>query len=280
MELPPPAERPIFDAHGHLQPAAEYRSGDAYAVEEDLAFRLELMDRIGIRAAIVMASHVYDRPKGVEDTRRQNDLVAWYRNQHPDRFPVAIGTVEPNQGLEAGLAEIRRMHDELDLDGVVWHPIFNGAFVSDPPMVEFARELGRLDMPAFVHLNVDGILESATHLEALASEAPETTFVAVGAFSSHRNMRDLRGIGARCQNILFDTSLAWPMGQPILEFAETFGSERLIFGTDMHHIPDHIYNYPTGLLDVLLTDRLSEEEKHDVLWGTAERLFPQLEDLR
>jgi len=280
VDLPPAAERPIFDAHGHLQPAAEYRSGDTYDVEADVAFRRELMDRIGIRGAVVMASHVYDRPNGVEDTRRQNDLVGWYRDQHPDRFPVAIGTVEPRHGLDAGLEEIHRMRDELDLDGVVWHPIFNGAFISDAPMVEFARELGRVDLPAFVHMNVNGILESPTHLEALAHEAPETTFVAVGAFSSHRNMRDFRGIGDRCPNVLFETSLAWPMGQPILEFAERFGAERLLFGTDMHHIPDHIYNYPTGLLDVLLTDRLSDEAKHQVLWGTAERLFPQLRDLR
>lgn len=283
----------IFDAHAHVLPVGPNSSREAFELipyglggvegtdlqAEDLRFRLNVMDRSGFRAAVVMASNVYERPQGVRDTERQNDYVAWYRDNHRDRFPVALGTIEPNHGIDAGLAELHRMKEELRLDGVVWHHMFSGSTIDEPRMVRFVQELAALDMPACIHLNGGGTLESASHFGELAMKVPEATLVGLGAFSSHRNMHDLRAVGRNSPNAFFETSLAWPMGQPILEYAELFGSERLLFGTDMHFNPKRLWIHPTGLSDILQSERLTDVDRHNILWGNAERLFPRLKDV-
>lgn len=274
--LPVPTDFRIFDGHAHLLPAQRMASGNSYDVAEDLAFRLALMEKCGITATVAMAANSYERPHGAADTRSQNDFAAWYRDAHPDRFPVALGTVEPNQGLDEGLAELHRIKHELKLDGVVWHNHFSGAYMDDARMVAFAQELAKLDLPACVHLNIEGLHESATFLGSLALKSPDTTIVALGAFSGHRNLHDMHDVAVRCPNVLFDTSLLWPIGQTHLEFAETYGSERVIFGTDMHFIPRHMYNYPVGLLDILVTDRLTDSDRENILWNNAVRIYPRL----
>src|SRR4029450_12297350 len=91
-----------------------------FDVAADLASRLDLMDRSGVTASVLMAPPLYERPHGVADTRRVNDCVAWYRDQHSLRFTAALGTVEPFHGRDVGLDEIRRAATELKLNGVVW----------------------------------------------------------------------------------------------------------------------------------------------------------------
>jgi predicted TIM-barrel fold metal-dependent hydrolase len=277
--LPVPTTFRIFDGHAHLLAAPPRRADGSYEVADDLAFRLALMDKCGIAATAVMASNVYERPRGAADTRAQNDFVAWYRDNHGERFPIALGTVEPNQGLDEGLAEIRRMKEVLRLDGVVWHNHFSGAYMDDARMVAFAQELAKLDMPACVHLNIEGLHESASFLGSLALKAPDTTIVALGAFSGHRNLHDMHDVANRCPYVLFDTSLLWPIGQTHIEFAERYGADRVIFGTDMHFIPKHMYHYPAGLLDILLTDRLTDEDRENILWNNARRVYPRLAKL-
>lgn len=273
MSMYPSHSYPIFDAHTHAQPARFY---DRDKVAADFKFRTELYARCGIRAGILMASNVYERPAGIEDTRRQNNFVGWYRDQYPDNFPVAIGTVEPNYGIDVGVAELNRMKSELKLDGVVWHHHFSGNTIDEPRMIALTKEAARLKLVVMVHLNMVSINESPTHFEGLALAVPEATLVGLGAFSSHRNMHDLRLVGQRCPNVLLETSLAWPMGQSIVSFAELLGSERLLFGTDMHFEPKRIWHYPTGLLDILESDRLSDDDRRNILWRNAERVFPSL----
>lgn len=267
--------RTIFDCHTHVGPAGSPTEG-RYDVVADRAFRTALMDRSGIRASVLMASHNYERPKGAADTQRQNDFVAWYRNEHRERFPVALGTVEPLHGEAAGVAELHRMKEELALDGVVWHNYFSGATIDDPRMVSFARTAAGLGLPVFVHLNVEGPLESAIELEVLAQKVPEASFVALAAFSTRANVHELRIVGEHCPNVSFETSLAYPMGQPILHYAERFGSERVLFGTDLTVNPQRVWSHPIGLADILESDRLSEADRANILWRNAERLFPAL----
>ncbi|MBV9579066.1 MAG: amidohydrolase family protein [Chloroflexi bacterium] len=261
----------IFDAHAHLQPASFYV--DDARLEADATFRKELFARCGISAGIVMASNVYERPDGIADTRRQNDVAAAFRDRYPDTFPVAMGTVEPNYGVEVCLAEINRMHSTLGIKGVVWHHHFSGNTIDEPRMIALTRELARLSMVAMVHLNMDSINEAPTHLEGLAQAVPEATIIGLGAFASHRNLHDLRAIGKRCPNVLLETSLAFPMGQNIVAFAELLGSERLLFGTDMHFEARRMWRYPPGLQDILESDRLTEADRENILWRNAERVF-------
>ena len=120
---------------------------------------------------------------------------------------------------------------------------------------------------------MDSINEAPTHLEGLAQAVPEATIIGLGAFASHRNLHDLRAIGKRCPNVLLETSLAFPMGQNIVAFAELLGSERLLFGTDMHFEPRRIWRYPPGLQEILESDRLADTDRENILWRNAARVF-------
>src|SRR5581483_2742245 len=118
----------------------------------DADHRLQTMDRCGIRAAALMAAHDYDRPNGQVQTRAMNDFVARSRDANKDRFPVAIGTVEPIQGVDVGLEELARMKNELRLDGVVFHHLYHGTGLADHRTIALVQQAGELGMPVFVHI--------------------------------------------------------------------------------------------------------------------------------
>jgi predicted TIM-barrel fold metal-dependent hydrolase len=271
----------IFDGHAHLPPAPSKREDGTYDIEWDIAFRRNLMQRGGITAAIAMASNMYERPNGIADTRRQNDFAAWYRDSHPAEFPVALGTVEPNHGVDVNIAELNRMKDELRLDGVIWHHYFSGSTMDEPRMVTLCRELARLGLPAFLHVSVEGPHEDPFRFGLLAERVPETTLVAVGGMSSSPRVLEMRQIMKRCPNVYMDTSLIQPMGQPAVALSEEFGSQRILFGTDLTILGkgERLWSYPPGLVDILDSPRITEEDRQNILWNTAASLFPRLSAL-
>ena len=267
----------VFDVHQHLPEHIPNTERELGLVQRDVDYRLRVMDKHGIEAAAIMASLLYDRPNGVADTRRMNDYVAWYRDRHPDRFPVAIGTVDPMQGLEAGLVEISRATSELKLDGLVWHNHFAGTSLDNYKMVAFVNALADAGLPAFVHVREPYEHETPTRLENLAKRCPTATIIAMGVMTGAQRLGELRAIGERNPNVVFETSLVWPLNNWIDRFVEFFGSERVIFGTDLHFHETASYRHPPGLADILESDKLTEEDRHNILWGNAARLLPSLQ---
>ena len=81
-------------------------AAEAHARTE-LASRLEIMQTGGVHQAVVIPGHGYLRPHGIKDTRAENDAIARYRDQTPERFPAAVGVVEPRDG-PASLDEVFR----------------------------------------------------------------------------------------------------------------------------------------------------------------------------
>ena len=99
----------VFDVHHHVGDASAVLGAtvaltDSGATQpediaaEELSHRLAIMDAGGVDWAAVIPGHGYYRPNGLADTRRINDGIAAYRDAHPDRFPVAIGVIEPMYG--------------------------------------------------------------------------------------------------------------------------------------------------------------------------------------
>jgi predicted TIM-barrel fold metal-dependent hydrolase len=270
----------IFDMHHHVESAPQPRPDGSYDTSGDLPVRKKNMARWGIRASILMARQNYERHSGIEDTRRQNDYVAWYCRTHRELFPVGAGSVEPSYAIEQGVAEVRRLKEVLGLDAVVFHNYFQARLIDDPAMIALVREMALLRMPAFIHMNVEGLLESAPYLETLATRVPEATIIAIGAFQRIENIYAMESIGRNCPNVLLDTSLYWQKGRAIERYVEMFGSERIVFGTDANANDSIMYNYPSGLIDILDAPKLSDEDRRNILWGNAERLFPALKSIR
>jgi predicted TIM-barrel fold metal-dependent hydrolase len=262
----------IFDTHHHVGKLNVADStGRGFDIAKDQAERTALMDAFGIRQAAVMPSLQYERPNGARDTAAINDLVAMYRDSCRDRFPVAIGTVEPLHGIDAGITEINRMASQLRMAGVVWHHRFQGTWITDPRMVPFLAEMERLRLLAFIHVFAESTLESLWGLEQLAEQFPRVTFIAVDAFSGLTRIRELKGLAARCPNVILETAAAFPMGSFIEEFVHLFGSERILFGSDVYS--GSATDHQPHVLTMVLKAKISEEDRRNILWNNAQRLY-------
>jgi predicted TIM-barrel fold metal-dependent hydrolase len=72
--------------------------------------------------------------------------------------------------------------------------------------------------------------------------------------------------------VVFETACVFPLGRILEEFVSRFGSERLVFGTDLYLSPP-MYNHPHVLYEVLEAPSLTEQDRHNIFWNTARRLF-------
>ena len=240
---------------------------DASRVEFEA--RLETMDRTGVDQAILIPGHLYLRPDGLADTRIVNDQIAAYRDRRPDRFPAAVGIVEPLYG-DAGFEELVRIRSELHLVGVSFHTRFQGVATNSPLVVELVRQMAGLGLIPMVHAVGEVPDEALWRVQALAEAVPGVPMLVLDAFGSHEGTQQVFPVAKASPHLLFDTSLAH--GFHWLEpFVDEFGHDRLVFGTDVYsHTSPHGRNLT---LEQLLASPLSDAAKGAILSGNARRLL-------
>lgn len=237
--------------------------------DRELASRLEIMDAGGVDQAIVIPGHGYLRPRGLPDTMAENDLIARYRDRLPTRFPAAVGIVEPAYG-EACFAELERCKSELGLAGISFHTRFQGVSLDSRFILAYVEKMAELGLVPVIHAMNETPEEALWKLAVLARSIPETPVLALDAFGSFEATRECFFIAEVAPNILFDTSLSYNFDF-IEDFANRFGAERVVFGTDL-------YSHPVGrrishLLPQIEASALSDAQKTAILSGNARRLF-------
>ena len=99
---------------------------------------------------------------------------------------------------------------------------------------------------------------------------PDITILALDAFGGFEATRQNFFVGEIAPNVVFDTSLSYNFDY-IEDFANQFGSDRVVFGTDL-------YSHPVGrrishLLPQIVESSLSHDDKAAILGGNAARLF-------
>ncbi|NKT14597.1 amidohydrolase family protein [Rhodococcus hoagii] len=266
-----------IDTHHHVGELS-LGIGDDVTGRDDTSIRPveiheQMLDSFGFTAACVLPGFQYDRTDGIANTRRVNDAIAAYRDSKPTRFPVALGTLEPLHTFDTCRDEADRLIDDLNIDGLAWHTRYQGVFLSDRRMhtlVDLAVERG---LPCFVHLFAESNMEAPWSLLELASAHPEATIVALDGFSGSTQTRYLMDIAERCPNVLFDTAICFPLTRPLDTFVETFGSDRLLFGTDSYARPV-LYNTPSVLHELMASD-MPQDDLENIMWRNFVRLFPQ-----
>ena len=267
----------VFDVHHHVGRAFDALGGEledgagdeAGIARRELAERLRIMDAGGVRQALVIPGHGYLRPNGLADTRRVNDEIAAYRDDTPDRFPVACGIVEPRDGPHA-LDEIERIRSELGLVAISFHTRFQGVSVDSRWVLRYLDRMGELGLVPIVHAMDDTPEEALWKLASIARSLPDLTILALDPFSSYEATRQCFFVADVASNISFDTSLSYNFDF-IEEFAVRFGPDRVVFGTDL-------YSWPVGkrvshLLPQIVECGLSRDDKAAILGGNARRLF-------
>jgi predicted TIM-barrel fold metal-dependent hydrolase len=267
----------VLDVHHHIGSLYHVLLGgqtqqDQASIDDEYGRRIRMMDDAGIAAAIVLPATGYDQPNGIQDTMRVNDAMAAYRARDPKRFPVAFGIVEPLHGMR-GLEEMDRIHNELHLNGVVWHHRFQGVPIDAQIMRPMLQRLGDLGLIPFVHLISISSMENPWRLERLAREFPHITFVALDAFSGADSGRAVLDLAERTENILFDTAVFFSGPTFLKGVVDAIGSHRLLFGSDVYAEPSQVIATAPVLLDMIRQADISEQDKANILGLNAKRLF-------
>ena len=272
------AKFPVLDVHHHVGSAFRALGGDVGGaagmsdeafIQKELDSRLEIMDSGGVEQAIVIPGHGYERANGIADTRAENDAIAAYRDRMPERFPGAVGIVEPRDGA-ASLDELTRCREELGLVGISFHTRFQGVSLDSQWIQTYCKQMALLGLVPVIHAMDETPEESLWKLAVLARAVPDTPVLALDAFGSYEATRQCFFIAEVAPNIVFDTSLSYNFDF-IEDFARQFGPERVVFGTDL-------YSHPVGrrishILEQILASELSDEAKGAILAGNARRLF-------
>lgn len=269
---------PVFDVHhhagsidGYFGSAGPSDAGDpAVVMQRDIEARLRFMDAWGIEHALLMPASGQATTNGLDDIRRANDAVATYRACRPDRFPVAVGTVLPQDGEHAAREAERCLH-ELGMGGLVWHHRFQGCPINHPGMHALLRVLAAAGRPAMVHVIAESTLESPWRLEVLADEHPDVRFVALDAFSSPHQASWMQYIAGRHDNLWFDTGVLASAGHALEAFIARHGPGKLLFGSDYYSSP-RVLNTPFALLELLAAE-IDDTARRQILAGNARALF-------
>jgi predicted TIM-barrel fold metal-dependent hydrolase len=265
----------VIDCHHHVGSlealgfniAGAAPGADPATVE--LERRLACMDGYGVDQAILIPGHGYLRPDGVANTRRVNDDVAAYRDRLSSRFPAALGIAEPLHGA-AGVAELRRMRDELGMVGFSVHARFQGVSTDSPLVRALVVAAAELGLVPFIHA-VDGVPDEAMwRVQQVARWVPDTPIVVLDALGGNEHARQAAIIGQETPNVYFDLSLAHHY-LFVEDMLRAVGPERLIFGTDyysMMHAPSRCM-----VLDELVDGPLSDPDKAAILAGNLRRVL-------
>jgi predicted TIM-barrel fold metal-dependent hydrolase len=270
----------VFDCHMHVGTLVdilpEAQAGGAQAVlppdqvSAERRARREVMAANGIDRGVLLAALAYPQPDGLADTRRVNDGLAAYRDADPEHFPVALGVVEPLHG-ERGLEELDRLHFDLGMRGVMWHHRLQGTYIDHRIMRPIFRKMREYGMVPFVHTNAQSKLEAPWRLAMLAEEFPEVAFVALDPFSSYEQGEECFYLARHAPNLHFDTALMAGGANTVRRFVDQFGSERLLYGSNLYSPPMAYKKAP--LLDDIRELDLPDADKANILGGNVRRLF-------
>jgi predicted TIM-barrel fold metal-dependent hydrolase len=270
---------PVIDAHNHIgdisvtgaTAPSRGRSAQGHGddVDGDMRGRLAVLDASGVDQAVIIGAHGHLRPDGIADTRRVNDSVAAYRDRRPDRFPAAIGIVEPLYGPR-GLAELDRCAGELRLAGISFHTRFQGVSSDSPWVRRYVERIGELGMVVFMHAVGESAAESLWKVELVANDFPGVQFVVLDAFSTFEQSMLIPYVADRCPNLVFDTATChgWGFVAPLVARC---GASRLVYGSDLHST-DHGQLLYDPLVDIRAAD-LSDEDRQSILGGNIARIL-------
>lgn len=267
----------IFDCHHHVGDVRSFMPltgdedapTDGAALDAERTARLAIMDAGGVTQAAVIPGHAYPRARGLADTREVNDRIAAYRDADPDRFPVAIGIAEPTFE-EHGLAEIDRCADALGLAGISFHARFQGVSMDSPWVLRYVERMGEVGLVPVLHALTESSDEALWKTAAVARAHPDLPMLVLDAFASFEGTREAFTVAERCENLIFDTSLAYNF-DGLEQFARSFGAHRVAFGTDLYSPP--LGRRISHLIPQIRESSLSAAEQAQILGGTARALF-------
>lgn len=242
----------IFDAHTHLGYALH--SGRSCSADRMLA----QMAGSGIDRSLLIPFPV------VEDYRKQHDVIAAAVRAYPGRFAGAV-CLNPFLPRQEFLDEVRRCVEELGFCGIKLQPQYqalNPISARSDFLFEAACEH---KIPVIWHTGTGAPFALPSLLIAPARRFPDLPIVLAHSGGSVYALEAIVAAGV-CPNIYLELSSLMP--HLVLEVMTHVPASRLMIGSDL---PESVDAEISKIIGLPVTD----DQKREVLWGTAARLFGQ-----
>ncbi len=230
-----------------------------------------------------MAAVVFtvDAESALGHSRIANEAVVDAAQRNADVL-IPFASVDPAKG-KAGVAEARRLVEELGVRGFKFHPSVQAFHPNDPsvyPMYEALEELG---VPALFHSGQTGIgsglrggggirlkYSNPMHLDDVAVDFPELTII--GAHPSWPWQEEMLAIARHKANVYIDLSGWAPKYFPpsLVQQANSLLQDKCLFGSDYPLIPTERWLKEFGELP------LKDMVRPKILRANAERLARRL----
>ena len=270
------------------------------------------LDEAGIDMAVPSIStpgvHFGDDAAARTLARRVNEYLAELKRDRPDRFG-GFGSL-PLPDVDGALEQIEYAFDVLGLDGVSVMSNAGGTYLGDTRFEPVFAELQRRGAVVFVHPNAspdpiahtlglpDALLDypvdtsraiAKLHYSNTFARTPDVKYIfshaggtipfVASRFGIVDAMDVIPGAEERgpfaetVTRLYWDTASAF--GDPVLHLLRSVtGLRNVVFGTDYPYPHDEISI--GGLRHVESTAELSDDERRDILGGSAARLIPRL----
>jgi predicted TIM-barrel fold metal-dependent hydrolase len=252
----------IIDVHEHI--GESIGLGVAESTPERV---IKNMDLNGIEMAVISPLVGYPTANGYKDTMKQNDRIAEALEKHPDRFPCGLGIVNPYDADKA-IDEVHRMMGELGLKGLMLHPLYQGAFLGGLLFDRIFEALSRYT-GAVVLIHTDGVPEEPWSLWWALEAFPNVTFISAHPMSTgFLHFPQHIPLCKMFKNLYVDTALWWK-DEGIMPAVKAVGANRIMFGGDLGGMATVSYD----LIQILLTDAFSDEEKELIFSKNAAKVF-------
>jgi aminocarboxymuconate-semialdehyde decarboxylase len=268
------------------------------------------MDDHGVAVAVASTGfgvHFGDDRQATELAQRCNDFVAELVRERPDRFG-GFGVL-PLPSLDAALAEIDRIHDDLGLDGVMLSTNYAGVYLGDPAFDRVFEALQARGTTVFVHPTdspdgaartlgvpdflIDYVADTTRavtrlHYSNTFARTPDVKYVfshaggtipyIVQRFDLLDSLPAVPGFEERgsareqFRRLYWDTAIAFQ--QPVLDLArDVIGLDHVVFGSDTPYAPGQS---EAGAAAIGGADYLTADERAAIGWRNARHLLPRL----
>lgn len=272
--------------------------------EEDLLTRFAMMNKAGVAKQVLSASpqllQTPDAEACLTGAQMINNVYADLVRRHPERF-MAYGAV-PLPHVEEAIVEARRCVEELGFAGIALSTLIANKTIANPAYLPFYAEMNRLGAIVYIHPTGCGTLSPMVNdfrLEWVVGAPFEDSLAALQLLKAdipHKfpNIRfhiaHLGGVVAFLMQRIEDNFTGWkafprsPTGElrkmwfdtanfhgPALRcIADTFGTERLMLGSDFPYFQDELY---TRIVTYVEQSKLPAPVVQAILSDNAHRLY-------
>lgn len=245
-------ECPVIDAHAHF---GTFRGIYFPRVTADAM--VGTMDRCGVRVTI--SSHHY----AFIDPERGNAEMAQVVRDHPERFRAYLA-LNPNypelvQRQVAQFAPGQGFVGFKFLADYHHYPITGDHY---RPALEVAEAQG---LPVLMHTWGGSAYDSPAHVAEVAARYPNARLIM--GHSGFGQWEEAIAAASEHEHVYLELCAAYAVRGAIDAFCERVGSRKVLFGTDLPWFDPH---YGIGCV---LFAHITDEDRHNILHRTAERLF-------